>query len=142
MKDKPVKKVIPGMPVKRAKPVITDSGKDGSYYDITITNWTHERHELASKSRTNPGIQLCLNDIIKVLGMTYAEGNVMKAVWREAASRQGNVKRGHNSVYDAEKCCFYANDVLEAAVIRMDGMDAVIARMNGSDESDTGAKGK
>ena len=100
---------------KKSQPTITDSGKDGSYYDIAITQWTHVRHEIASENSAKPGIHLCLNDIIKVLGLTYAEGNVMKAVWRGAAARQGKIKRGHNALYDAEKAVFYARDILELA---------------------------
>jgi len=52
------------------------------------------------------------NDIIESLGLTFAEGNLLKAVWRIAADRNGKKKKGNNSVYDAEKLVFFANRVL------------------------------
>jgi hypothetical protein len=53
------------------------------------------------------------NDIIEALGMTFAEANVFKAIWRIAASRQGKRKKGNNTVYDAEKCVFFSARVLK-----------------------------
>lgn len=55
------------------------------------------------------------NDIIEALGMTFAEGNAFKAVWRTAAARQGKKKKGNNAVYDAEKVCFFGERMLVAA---------------------------
>jgi hypothetical protein len=52
------------------------------------------------------------NDIIEALNMTYAEANVFKAIWRIAASRQGKLKKGNNTVYDAEKAVFFSARVL------------------------------
>lgn len=52
------------------------------------------------------------NDIIEALNMTYAEANVFKAIWRIAASRQGKLKKGNNTVYDAEKAVFFSDRVL------------------------------
>lgn len=52
------------------------------------------------------------NDIIESLGLTFAEGNLFKAIWRMAADRNGKKKKGNNSVYDAEKLCFFAERVL------------------------------
>lgn len=52
------------------------------------------------------------NDIIESLGLTFAEGNLLKAVWRIAADRNGKKKKGNNSVYDAEKLVFFAQRVL------------------------------
>ena len=48
----------------------------------------------------------CL-DVINALGMTFAEGEAFKAIWRKAAARQGNGKPGHSPRYDAEKVEFY-----------------------------------
>lgn len=53
------------------------------------------------------------NDIIEALGMTFAEGNIFKAIWRIAAARQGKQKRGHEARYDFEKIEFFAGRELE-----------------------------
>ena len=49
------------------------------------------------------------NDIIEALGMTYAEGNAFKAIWRLCAARTlGAKKRGYtDGLYDAEKVAFF-----------------------------------
>ena len=47
--------------------------------------------------------------------MTFAEGNVFKAIWRTAAARQGKEKKGNNSVYDAEKMVFFSERILAAS---------------------------
>ena len=49
------------------------------------------------------------NDIIEALGMTYAEGNAFKAIWRLCAARTlGVKKRGYtDGLYDAEKVVFF-----------------------------------
>ena len=49
------------------------------------------------------------NDIIEALGMTYAEGNAFKAIWRLCAARTlGVKKRGYtDGLYDAEKVAFF-----------------------------------
>ena len=52
------------------------------------------------------------NDIIESLGLTFAEGNLFKAIWRMAADRNGKKKKGNNSIYDAEKLVFFAERVL------------------------------
>ncbi len=53
------------------------------------------------------------NDIIEALELNYAEGNVLKALWRLAAHRKGKSKRGYkNGIYDAEKMVFFSERVL------------------------------
>jgi hypothetical protein len=53
------------------------------------------------------------NDIIEALGMTFAEGNVFKALWRSCAERTlGKKKRGGDAVYDAEKMVFFSERTL------------------------------
>jgi len=49
------------------------------------------------------------NDIIEALGMSYAEGNAFKAIWRKCAARTlGKVKQGYkDGLYDAEKVEFF-----------------------------------
>jgi len=63
---------------------------------------------------TLPDPYVCeCTDIIEALGMTFAEGNVFKALWRNAAKRQGNGKSGTTSVYDAEKMVFFSKIILD-----------------------------
>lgn len=47
-------------------------------------------------------------DIIQALQMTFDEGCLFKALWRNAAARLNNGKPGQSSVYDAEKMTHYA----------------------------------
>lgn len=53
-------------------------------------------------------------DIIEALGMTYAEGNAFKAIWRKCAARAlGVSKKGYtDGMYDAEKAAFYGARIL------------------------------
>lgn len=56
------------------------------------------------------------NDIIEALGMSFAEGNAFKAIWRACAARQGRSKRGYDDeVYDAEKVVFFGKRMIEMA---------------------------
>jgi hypothetical protein len=63
------------------------------------------------------------NDIIESLGLTFAEGNLFKAIWRMAADRNGKKKKGNNSVYDAEKLVFFAERVLVQEKAKRDETD-------------------
>ena len=47
-------------------------------------------------------------DVIEALGLNFAEGNVFKAIWRKAAARLGNGKKGHTALYDAEKMLYFS----------------------------------
>lgn len=80
------------------------TGLSVGYYSVQIT------------SPTTPGrpeyIAEC-NDIIEALELSYAEGNILKALWRRAASRMGKKKKGNDSKYDAEKMVFFATRELE-----------------------------
>jgi hypothetical protein len=55
------------------------------------------------------------NDLIEALQMTYAEGNVFKAVWRHALARRGTGKQGNTQKYEAEKAEFFAKRLVEQA---------------------------
>jgi hypothetical protein len=81
------------------------TGGSVSYYKIKI-DWP-----------TTPGVDAYTaecNDIIEALGMNYAEGNVLKALWRICANRKGKSKRGYtDGVYDAEKIVFFGERVLK-----------------------------
>ena len=103
---------ISNMLTNPAAAPLKDSGKDGTYYDIEIRHWTHERHRIHCHSigtRTQDSIQLCCNDIIEALELDYAQANVLKAIWRQAAAKQGKMKAGLKTLYDAEKEYFFAD---------------------------------
>lgn len=88
------------LPVTMEEDTREHTGGSVTYYTITLAN----------------GVEVQCNDVIKALGLTYAEGNVLKAVWRTAAARQGKSKRGYDdALYDAEKVVFFGGDMIEAA---------------------------
>ena len=72
------------------------TGGSSSYYDVTIHGQTIS----------------CL-DIIEALDMDFTLGNIFKAAWRIAASRNGKKKKGNNEVYDAEKIVFFGGRILK-----------------------------
>lgn len=78
------------------------TGSSVNYYKVFVANPTTLEQPYYAEA----------NDIIESLGLTFAEGNLLKAVWRIAADRNGKKKKGNNSVYDAEKLVFFANRVL------------------------------
>lgn len=78
------------------------TGSSVDYYKVKVDNPTTKEFPYSAEA----------NDIIEALGLTFAEGNLLKAVWRIAADRKGLKKKGNNSVYDAEKLVFFANRVL------------------------------
>ena len=75
------------------------TGGSVSYYKAPVA---------APLSGGAPYVAEC-NDIIEALGMTYAEGNAFKAIWRRCAARTlGAKKRGYtDGLYDAEKVEFF-----------------------------------
>ncbi len=81
-----------------------NSGAHATYYCITIHR---------PKSGGAAYMAEC-QDIIEALGMDFNEGNVFKALWRRAAARLGNVKKGNEDpLYDAQKIKFYGTRILE-----------------------------
>ena len=82
------------------------TGGSSSYYTVEIKNTTTP-YRLTYTAECN--------DIIEALGMSFAEGNAFKAIWRTAAARQGKKKKGNNAVYDAEKVVFFGERMLVAA---------------------------
>ena len=82
------------------------TGKSVSYYTVTVSKPTNPDRE--------PYDAEC-NDIIEALGMSYAEGNAFKAIWRRCAARTlGKAKRGYtDGLYDAEKAHFFAGRMVE-----------------------------
>ena len=70
------------------------------------------------------------NDIIEALGLDFAEGNIVKAIWRSAKAREGEGKSGNSASYDAEKVFFFAVRVLvktwaQNGSIDIDGVRAI-----------------
>jgi len=79
------------------------TGGSSDYYKVTITNPTSPDIE--------PYVAEC-NDIIEALNLSFAEGNIVKAIWRIAKNRMGEGKPGASNLYDAEKVDFFAKRVL------------------------------
>lgn len=85
------------------------TGLSSSYYVVEVKHPT---------SATPPYFAEC-NDIIEVLGMNYAEGNIFKAIWRICAARTLNKhKKGNTSKYDIEKLYFFAKRLYELELAR------------------------
>lgn len=82
------------------------TGGSSSYYKVRVTNPVEP---------FKPAYEAECNDIIEALGMTFAEGNAFKAIWRTAAARMGKKKKGNNAVYDAEKVVFFGERMLVQA---------------------------
>lgn len=59
------------------------------------------------------GRQIECFDLIEALGLNFAEGNILKALWRRAKARMGGGKPGTSSLYDAEKLVFMAKRELD-----------------------------
>ena len=83
------------------------TGGSVSYYDVTIEEWTNSDHQ------QDKPVTVSCNDIIEALGMNYAQGNAFKALWRIAAAKQGKMKKGNNTKYDAEKIVFFGERILK-----------------------------
>lgn len=92
----------------KEQPVETEehTGGSSSYYGVWVKNPTSPDND--------PYFAEC-NDIIEALGMTFAEGNAFKGIWRTAAARLGKKKKGNNAVYDAEKVVFFGERMLAQA---------------------------
>lgn len=81
-----------------------NSGAHGAYYELTIQR--PKSGGAAYKAECQ--------DIIEALKMDFNEGNAFKALWRRAAGRLGNVKKGNEDpLYDAQKIKFYGTRILE-----------------------------
>ena len=77
-------------------PTEEHTGGSSSYYDLKV----------------GESVIKCL-DIIEGLDMSYNEGNILKALWRIAAAKQGKTKKGNNTHYDSEKIVFFGERLLE-----------------------------
>lgn len=55
-------------------------------------------------------------DIIEALGMSFAEGEAFKAIWRTCTGRMGGaVKADNKALYNAEKVEFFGARMVRAA---------------------------
>lgn len=89
---------------KRRYGTAGNSGAHGEYYELTIQR--PKSGGAAYKAECQ--------DIIEALKMDFNEGNAFKALWRRAAGRLGNVKKGNEDpLYDAQKIKFYGTRILE-----------------------------
>ncbi|WOL25635.1 hypothetical protein [Pectobacterium phage PcaP1EGY] len=83
------------------------TGGSVSYYQVVIKKPTTEgRPEYIAEC----------NDIIEALGMNFAEGNALKALWRRAAERTLGLTKGNSKgdgLYDAEKVVFFGQRLVE-----------------------------
>jgi hypothetical protein len=110
----PYKRTPPATRVRRAEKIAKAldqreyTGGSTSYYEIDIVH-PHKKRK--------PYMAECL-DIIEALGMSFAEGECFKAIWRKCAARQGKSKRGYDDAkYDAEKIAFYGQRILDDVII-------------------------
>lgn len=85
----------------RASSVATLTGASSGYYRVDIDR----------PIEGDPYTAECL-DVIMALGMTFAEGEAFKALWRKAAARQGKVKAGNTALYNAEKVAFFGQQMV------------------------------
>lgn len=67
----------------------------------------------APQREEQPPYQAECEDIIQALGMTFDEGCLFKALWRNANARKKNGKPGQSAKYDAEKMVHYAGRILK-----------------------------
>ena len=113
-------------PPERADAYYWDHRGDESYADIVAYRWPlgdtkgltggssdYYKVEVKNPTRSRDAYVAECNDIIEALGMNFAEGNVLKAVWRHAANRMGRGKPGNSLLYDAEKIEFFGKRMVE-----------------------------
>jgi hypothetical protein len=104
------------------------TGGSVSYYTVRVTNPT---------TPGKPAYEAECNDIIEALGMSYAEGNAFKAIWRRCAARTlGISKAGYqDGKYDAEKVEFFGRrmvvqeTVKEPVSLRLETTEEAEARL-------------
>lgn len=82
------------------------TGGSNDYYRAEVTNTLDGR----------PAYDVQCLEVIETLGMTFAEGEAFKAIWRSCAARTlGKHKADNNALYDAEKVEFYGKRMVAAA---------------------------
>lgn len=82
------------------------TGGSNDYYSAEVSKTLDGR----------PGYVVQCLEVIETLGMTFAEGEAFKAIWRSCAARTlGKHKADNNALYDAEKVEFYGKRMVVAA---------------------------
>ena len=101
------------------------TGLDAPYYDI-------------------PPSVTCIQDAVEYLGLNFANGNILKSLWRE----HGTQTKATDPIYEAEKRLYFANREYERVRgchemeragqrLRKDGEKAGMSRLRGThDESE------
>lgn len=86
--------------VNKALGISQYTGGSSNYYRVTVKNPT---------TLSEPYEAECA-DIIEALKLDFAEGNILKALWRRAVARnEGIKKKGYdNGKYDADKIKWFA----------------------------------
>lgn len=84
------------------------TGGSSNYYKMRLMTVANE----AIAKGENIEVDVECMDIIEYLNLSYSEANIVKAIWRQAASRQGNGKAGTTLKYDREKCVYFSNRLL------------------------------
>ncbi len=95
------------------KPPIFDPEVKETRVEFSGLNVNYYLLDIKDPKRLAP-YQCECEDIIEALGMSFAEGNVFKALWRSCNMRQHGVgKRGQDDagVYDGEKVKYYGERV-------------------------------
>jgi hypothetical protein len=85
---------------------IQSNGGSSEYYQLTLSG----------------GGQVECLDVIEALGLNFAEGNILKALWRRSAWRRGVGKKGTPPHYDARKIAFFASRLV-ATDGKIEGVD-------------------
>jgi hypothetical protein len=82
------------------------TGGSVSYYSVPIDHPTDPEKD--------PYVAEC-NDVVENLDMSFAAGNILKAIWRYSAAKKfGAKKKGYDDPkYDLEKIIFFAQRLIE-----------------------------
>ncbi len=108
----PVTPTVPAEPAKPDEPKLDGSLKV-MYYKLKI------EHPLTLEE---PYTVEC-GDVIAALGLTYAEGNILKALWRIGQHRAGRGKPGGSVKYDRDKIVAMAAMLEKEAKYARTGME-------------------
>lgn len=119
---------------------VVDDGYGGHFYEredgrqgcikesdlVLVEDWKEAPQTLTGGSSDYykleiNGVVIECNDIIKALGLNFAQGNVFKAVWRIGADNIGKGKPGNTRLYNAEKVVFFGNDMVEMEKAKANG---------------------
>lgn len=111
MSNSPTDMSMPSTVIQQANfagitPDTLGMSQPSSQSELTGGSSDYYRIDIAKPLAGYPYSAECL-DIIMALGMTFAEGEAFKAIWRKAAARQGNGKAGNTALYNAEKVAFF-----------------------------------